>query len=114
MVHKMYSIYDTASKMFRPPFALPEHMVAMRAFKELANNPEHDISKYSDDHYLYYIGVFNDENGEMVAEVPPVKLAWAEELKDEKATDFITPNIQPVENKKANGKDEPSKNQTVK
>ncbi len=58
---KIFSIYDSKAEAYLPPFFLNATGLALRYFEDAANNPEHDMSKYSADYTLFELGEF-DEN----------------------------------------------------
>lgn len=60
----VYTIYDVIAQTFNKPFTEINHGTATRSFKQSlagAPNPE--------DYILYYIGTFDTENGELIAEL---------------------------------------------
>lgn len=64
MITKVFSIYDTKSEIFSPPFFMLTNGAAIRAFRELANSSDNDIGKYPGDYRLMCLGSFNNESGE--------------------------------------------------
>ena len=66
MIHKIFSIHDSAAKAYIAPFFLPEEGQATRGFKTAINNLEHAFGQNPGDYSLMVIGTFDDSNGEIV------------------------------------------------
>jgi len=60
---KAYSIFDEKAKAFLPPFFLHNEAVAVRAFADCVNNPEHQFGKHPTDYTLFCLGGFDDTTG---------------------------------------------------
>jgi len=67
-----YSIYDTASGTFMRPFFTTADGQAMRSFKDISTDADHEIGKHPEDYTLYRLGIFNDNTGEFIPETPEV------------------------------------------
>lgn len=67
MLMETYSIHDSKSKTFSPPFFQRSRGEAIRAFSELANKQDNNIGKYPEDFCLYQVGTFEDNTGEIQA-----------------------------------------------
>jgi len=67
-----YSIYDTASGTFMRPFFTTADGQALRSFKDISTDADHEIGKHPEDYTLYRLGIFNDNTGEFTPEVPEV------------------------------------------
>ena len=63
-----YTIYDVASGIYMRPFFSQADGQAIRGFKDIACDAEHEIGKHPQDYTLYRIGSFNDTTGSMVGE----------------------------------------------
>lgn len=63
MKHNMFTIYDEKAKAFLPPFFLPEKGMALRAFGDCVNSPQHAFSKHPADYTLFCVGSFDDKAG---------------------------------------------------
>ena len=68
-----YTIYDVASGIYMRPFFSQADGQAVRGFKDIATDAEHEIGKHPEDYTLFRIGSFNDTTGKMEGE-PPEKL----------------------------------------
>ena len=66
----IYSIYDTASKLYARPFMLAADGQAVRAVTDIANDAEHEIGRHPHDYILFRIGMFDEEKGELIPEIP--------------------------------------------
>lgn len=66
---QMYVIKDAKSGQYDTPFFQPTHAHAMRAFKTEVNRAadNNTIYLYPEDFELYYLGEFNQLDGEMKA-----------------------------------------------
>ena len=74
-----YTIYDVASGVYLRPFFSQADGQAIRGFKDIATDADHEIGKHPEDYTLFRIGSFNDNTGKMEGENPE-KLATALEL----------------------------------
>jgi len=74
-----YTIYDVASGVYMRPFFSQADGQAVRGFKDIACDADHEIGKHPEDYTLYRIGAFNDTTGKMEGEELE-KLATALEM----------------------------------
>ena len=65
-----YTIYDVASGIYMRPFFSQADGQAIRGFKDIATDADHEIGKHPEDYTLYRIGSFNDNTGKMEGEEP--------------------------------------------
>ncbi len=56
----MFVIYDSKANAFMTPWFLTTEQLAIRAFGDLANDPESNVFRHPDDYTLFTIGTFND------------------------------------------------------
>ena len=75
----MYGIYDSAVGAYKQPFFMQQDNAAIRAFTDLCMNAETDLARHPKDFTLFRLGIFDDNSGEMVGEVPH-SLATAQEI----------------------------------
>lgn len=66
MIHKVYSIFDSASRLYMPPFHCPTHGAAIRAFTDAANAKSHFVGQHPADYTLMCIATFCDSTGTYV------------------------------------------------
>lgn len=59
----MYSVYDTAALAYTLPWYLHRREQAIRTFSNMCKDPEHQYNKNPEDFTLYYLGEYDDENG---------------------------------------------------
>lgn len=64
MIRKVYTIFDSAARVYLPPFHLNAHGEAARLFKDCANNPQHNIGAHPADYTLFCIGSFCDSTAQ--------------------------------------------------
>lgn len=63
MLTNAYSIKDSATATFSPPFFQPNDAVAIRSFTDLARDPSTNIFRHPSDFTLHRIGTWNDDTG---------------------------------------------------
>lgn len=81
MKHKVFVIYDDKAKAYLTPFFLPEVGMAVRAFADCVNNPEHAFGRHPEDYTLFQLGEFNDSSGVIAVEGTLLCVAHAVELR---------------------------------
>lgn len=59
----LYSVLDTTSKLFLPPFAVRTEKEAIEAFSNAVNQSDSIWKKYPQDYALVRICSFDDESG---------------------------------------------------
>lgn len=59
----IYTLYDIKAKAFGVPFFMSNDEVAERAFLNLQNEPNSQVSKNPEDFHMYKIGEFDDNTG---------------------------------------------------
>lgn len=80
MLVKTYVIFDVKAKFYNKPFFLQNDSVAIRAFTDLANDPNSDVCKHPTDFILFSLGTYDDETAKL-STTEPLVLARAHELK---------------------------------
>jgi len=63
-----YTIYDVASGTYMRPFYSEADGQAIRGFKDISQDAEHEVGKHPEDYTLYRIGDFNTTTGKMTGE----------------------------------------------
>jgi len=61
----VYSIRDTKSETFAPPFLQKTNGEAERSFRQLANDEKSQICRYPEDYDLYLLGEYDDNTGKL-------------------------------------------------
>ena len=70
MKQSVYTVRDDVAETFCLPYVCMNDGVAVRAFYHGCKDPGSMISKSPGDYALYVIGVFDDDTGVIVPEVP--------------------------------------------
>ena len=70
MIYMVFSIYDEKAEVFNTPFFQRAEPEAIRAFADLAVDPNTLIGRHPADFSLYYIGEYNDHTSELGHQVP--------------------------------------------
>ncbi len=73
------SVYDDKAGVFAPPFFFANKPLAIRFFGEIVVDKQSVIAKHPADFKLFYIGVFNEQSGELSG-VKPEFLCLASDL----------------------------------
>lgn len=76
---KVFSILDTKADVFHAPFYFGAVGLAVRAFKDLANDSNSTVSRHPDDFRLFEIGVFDDQSGRFENLPEFNALGWAKD-----------------------------------
>ena len=63
-----YTIYDVASGVYMRPFFSQADGQAVRGFKDIATDADHEVGKHPEDYTLYRIGGFDDTEGKMTGQ----------------------------------------------
>lgn len=64
MDHLLFTVYDVKAEVFLPPFFVPTLGLAIRAFADCVNSPEHQFGKHPHDYTLFTLGTFTDHDAE--------------------------------------------------
>lgn len=64
---KIYSVFDTKSKLYSMPHFQPSDGVAIRDFSTACQDEKTKLNQYPSDFSLYAVGKFNVETGEIEA-----------------------------------------------
>lgn len=69
MILNIYSIFDEcAGRYLRPWYSITDNE-ALRAFTDIAMDPGEDVGKHPEHYTLFKIGVYDDETGNITADV---------------------------------------------
>ncbi|AXL15447.1 nonstructural protein [Microviridae sp.] len=60
-----YTIFDVASGIYMRPFFSQADGQAIRGFKDIATDADHEVGKHPEDYTLFRVGSFNDTTGKM-------------------------------------------------
>lgn len=97
MLHEVYSIRDSKTEVFSPPFLQKARGEAERSFNQLANDPQTFVGRYPEDYDLYYMGQFNDNSGAYTLLDTPKHIMKAVQVLKPKNQDVKT-SLQEVKN----------------
>jgi len=79
---KAFSILDTKSDTFAPPFFFSTTGQAVRAFKDLVNDDRSTVHRHPSDYRLFCIGTFDDLTGELCKLDQVEPLGYASDYRD--------------------------------
>lgn len=75
MIVKLYSTYDTLSRIYSVPFASPTDSSAKRSFINAMSSPDYKLVALDTD--LYCVGTINTETGKVIGnELPEFVLCY--------------------------------------
>lgn len=80
MILKVFSIYDSKAEAYLQPFFVKSVGEALRMFEDAVNDEKHQFHKHLEDFTLFELGVFDDDNAELVSLSTPKPLSKAIEL----------------------------------
>lgn len=69
MITKMFAVYDSKAQVYGTPFCMGTIGLALRAFTDLAKDPQSTVSKYPQDFSLFQVGEYDDQLGQVSASV---------------------------------------------
>lgn len=76
---KAFSVYDSKAEAYMQPFFMKTKGEALRAFMDTVGDSNHPFHRHAEDYTLFYLGEFDDSNGEFSGEAPQA-IARAHEL----------------------------------
>lgn len=74
MIHQMFSVYDSKTAAYLPPFFMQTKGQALRAIGDCANDREHTFHKHPEDYTLFYLGTYDDVSSKFEIEATPIAL----------------------------------------
>lgn len=80
MITSIFSIYDSKTLAYLPPFFMQTKPAAIRAITDVANEPGHQFNKHPGDYTLFYLGTFDDLTSQFEMEKTPINLCVCIEL----------------------------------
>ena len=66
MEKNLYSILDTKSQLYSPPFVASNDAIAIRMVMDILRNQDNNLSRYPEDHQLHCVGFWDEINGEIL------------------------------------------------
>lgn len=85
-MQKVFAIYDVKAELYGVPFFMPARGQAIRAFMDLVNDGQSQISRYPGDFKLVQIGTFDDLSGALEASAVVETLGFGSDFKAIAAT----------------------------
>ena len=79
MMMEIFTVLDAVADRYLEPFFAENCDTALRGFREICNKEDHQFFRHAEDYFLYHIGSFNAEIGELIA-LEPRKLAGATQM----------------------------------
>ncbi len=83
MLHSMFTIYDSKTAAYLPPFFQQTKAAAIRALTDTMADPNHTFAKHPEDYTLFYLGTYEDEKSTFDIEETPQSLCVCIELMPE-------------------------------
>ena len=62
MLHNVFTVFDSKTEAYLPPFYEQTKGSAIRSFTEAVNTPSHQFAKYPGDFTLFHLGTYDDTN----------------------------------------------------
>lgn len=72
MIYRYYSVYDRKALVYMPPFHALTDAAAIRSIRDAMADPNTSLHRHPDDFVLFFVGHYNDENGQMHPAMPCV------------------------------------------
>ena len=85
MILKVFSVFDSKLQVFNTPFFSRSAADASRSFSDLVRDGRTTVGQHPDDFFLYEIGQYTDETGELVATQIAAATAFVSTIEDLKA-----------------------------
>jgi len=70
MILKVFSVFDSKLQVFNTPFFSRSAADASRSFSDLVRDSRTTVGQHPGDFFLYEIGEYFDESGELIAFTP--------------------------------------------
>jgi len=67
----IFAIYDMKAEAYMQPWFLPSEGLAIRAFSDCVNNPEHNFGMHPEDYILYNVGAWSPNTGHLTCPSTP-------------------------------------------
>ncbi len=80
MIQKCFSVFDSKTQAYLPPFFLQTAPQALRAIGDCANNTTHEFGRHPEDYTLFELGLWDDQNSNFDLHTTPIPLAKCIEM----------------------------------
>lgn len=61
----IFTVYDSKAEAFLRPYFAETKGLAMRAFRDAVNTPDHEMHRHAEDYTLFHVGAFDPSTGEV-------------------------------------------------
>ena len=75
-----YTVFDSKSSAFKPPFYLSTDGEALRAFGDACNMPENPLGQHPEDYTLFKLGEYDDKTALFEPEKTPKSMGLGVEF----------------------------------
>jgi len=89
MILKVFCIYDSAIEAYNQPFFMLTQKEAIRAFTNLANDPESKIHQNPTDYHLYFIGAWDNATGYLTQDTKLLSLGDARQYQTKETVENV-------------------------
>ena len=94
MIKSLFTIKDVKAQVYMDPFTQVNEQTAQRTILDSISDPNHPFAKHPEDYSLYYLGTYNDQNGQFNTQEPHL-INRLEDIRDGKESPNLS--IQQVE-----------------
>lgn len=70
MLHLVFCVHDSCSKVYDRPFCSRSEEEAVRSFGDIAGDADHPIGKHPEHFSLFRLGSYDDSSGKLEPVVP--------------------------------------------
>jgi len=60
-----FTVYDSKAEAYLRPYFAETKGLAMRAFRDAVNDPQHEMHRHAEDYTLFHIGSFDPMTGSL-------------------------------------------------
>ncbi len=80
MITSMFSVYDSKTAAYLPPFYMATKPAAIRAISDAMADENHAFAKHPEDYSLFFLGTYDDTHAKFALEETPQALCVLVEL----------------------------------
>jgi len=81
MITQIFSVYDSKTAAYLPPFYMVSKPAAIRAITDAVTDQEHMFFKHAEDYALFFLGSWADDTAKYDLLETPMHLCALHELK---------------------------------
>lgn len=82
MTLNIYTVLDVKAGSYMLPFPMQNDGLAVRAMQDLTNDPDHVFCKHANDFFLYKVGTWDDQDGNISGFKVPQRIASMHDIRD--------------------------------